>query len=178
MRDIRWKLVGSALLALLAAGGISYCATSDPHSARGFAILLVFFVIQVVIMPLDADDADGMSVWGHLGQGINKTAAMVALIAFASPHPQFTGVLLWLGISFLFLSSSAKDFGHVLYVAVHEMKIHREHKAQMKARIQAEIEITDALKAEEMRKAQDSQIEDDLLEDLSDFLNGTDSNKA
>ena len=175
-----FRLVGSGLLALLAVGGVLYCVSSDPHSTKGFLVVLMYFCIQASIMsfamPFD-EDAEA-SIGNYLAHGINKTAAMVALIAFASPHPQFTGALLWLGVSFLFLSSGAKDLGHVCFFVVQEVKTYRSNKAQVKARIQAEIAITNSLKVEEMKIAQDNQMEDDLLSDLSDFLSGADSNKA
>ena len=175
---IRWKAAGSALLAILSAVGVFYCAASDPHSGRGFAILMVYFCIQLIFTPSTDEVEEEVNVGNYLANGINKTAAMAALIAFASPHPQFTGALLWLGVSFLFLSSAAIDLGHVCFWVAKKVKTYRDDKAQYRARILAEIAITNSLKVEEIQKAQDNQMEDDLLSDLSDFLNGTDANKA
>jgi hypothetical protein len=185
MRKMNSGLVialSGVLAVLTTAGGLLFgliMVVDDPQTTNGLFVLSLYFFIQMMIVAFSVrfDGTKKIGLPEYAAHGVNKLAAMFALIAMAAPHPQVTGVLLWVGVSILFLSSGAKDLFHVGYslwkvvrnfwnrTAVHDPFQATTGNASDKGQQMREW-------VEEDRKAK---IEEALLADLSGFLAGTDS---
>lgn len=178
-------VVSGVLTALMAALGL-FCAPfgiNDPQSSVGFFILALLFFIQTLLcsFAIRFDGAKERTLPSYLAYGINKLSAVAALIAFAAPHPHFTGVMLWLGVSILILSSGAKDLCHVGYSVWKDVRNWWVSRTQVvdpfhigagpDALFQGQDFAAEMRQQELNRKAE----EESLLADLAGFLADTDS---
>jgi hypothetical protein len=176
-----WVIAISVLLALVAATASIFCwpfGINDQQSSSGFAVMSLFFFIQAIMHSslIQFGERDEISLGEYLGRGINKLLAVVALSIYAVPHPAFTGVLLWVGISLLFLNSGAKDICHVGYTLWKEVKEYVADWRDAKQRDKAQQAMVTALLAEEAKVKQAALVEEGLMSDLANFLDDSNPN--
>lgn len=170
-------IVLTATAAAVSAGlGVSCLpwGINDPQSSSGFLILALFFFItslsKAMTIQFGELEENSTALVDCFFQGINKWIAAGLLFAFAVPHPQFTGILLWTGIAGILTYSGLKNICHVLFVLNKSVKSFMEERRAVKAQMRTEKAMADLLNLEEAQAKWNAQIEEGLVNDLASYL--------
>lgn len=170
-------IVLSATVAVLSAGLGAYClpwGINDQQSSAGFFILALFFFITSLSKAMTIQFGDIQESSANLVdcffQGVNKWIATGLLATFAVPHPQFTGILLWSGISGILFYSGLMNVLHVLFTLNKAFKDYLEERRSVREQMRAQKAMADLLHLQEVQVKKSAQMEEDLVADLNSFF--------
>lgn len=174
-------IVLTATAAVLLAGLGVAClpwGINDPQSSSGFLILALFFFITSISRAMTIQfgelEENTTALVDCFFRGVNKSIAAGLLFAFAVPHPQFTGIVLWTSVAGLLAYSGLKNFAHVGFVLNNAVKSFMEQRKATKEFLKKEQAMVELRNLQREQAKWDAQVEEGLVADLANYLASSD----